>query len=50
MKTKNIIIICVILIIVLIGCYFYFKDFGHKNLFNDYKLLINHLLVLIINI
>jgi len=47
MKTKNIIIICVILIIVLIGCYFYFKDFGHKNLFNDYKLFYGNKVVYI---
>ena len=47
MKTKNIIISCVILIIVLIGCYFYFKDFGHKNLFNDYKLFYGNKVVYI---
>jgi len=47
MKTKNIIIICVILIIVIIGCYFYFKDFGHKNLFNDYKLFYGNKVVYI---
>ena len=47
MKTKNIIIICVILIIVIIGCYFYFKDFGHKNLFNEYKLFYGNKVVYI---